>query len=219
MRATFALILRLVIFLTLPAVAGLWVLATPMVRMLFEHGEFDPRSTGLVVFALHFYALGLIGHAVVEIAERVFYAMHDTWAPVLVGVGAMALNVVLSLVWVGRWQHGGLALANSVATSLEMLWLLALLHRRMGGLELGELGRSLLRNGIASGLMALLVWRASERWQESSPLGEVATVWLAALGGIALAAASYGVLALLLRSGEARWLAGVLLRRDRAAGS
>jgi putative peptidoglycan lipid II flippase len=213
MRATFALILRLVIFLTLPAAVGLWVLDVPLVRLLFEHGEFDPRSTELVVFALQFYALGLISHAIVEIGVRVFYALHDTWTPVLVGVGAMALNVVLSLLWVGALQHGGLALANSVATSLEMLVLLALLHRRMQGLELDKLGKSLLRDGIAAGVMALLVGAAVSWLQANSVVGDGVGVWLVAMGGIALAIITYGAMALLLGSGEARWLLGLILRK------
>lgn len=215
MRASFSLILRLVIFLTLPAAIGLWVLDVPLVRMLFEHGKFDPRSTELVVFALHFYALGLVSHAIVEIGVRVFYALHDTWTPVMVGVGAMALNVLLSLLLVGTLQHGGLALANSTATTLEMLLLLVLLHRRMGGLEAGALGKSLLRNGLAAAVMALIVW-AMLRWFEGiGGLDRVTGVWLAALGGIALAVVSYGVVTLLLRSAEAHWLLGFALRRGR----
>jgi putative peptidoglycan lipid II flippase len=212
MRASFGLILRLVIFLTLPAAVGLWVLDTPLVRLLFEHGEFDPRSTELVVFALHFYALGLISHAIVEIGVRVFYALHDTWTPVLVGVGAMALNVLLSLLWVGALQHGGLALANSVATSLEMLLLLWLLHRRMGGLEVSVLGASVVRNALAAALMALAVW-GGLRGLQTMGLDATLTLWLAALGGIALAVVSYGVATLLLGSGEARWLLGLVRRR------
>jgi putative peptidoglycan lipid II flippase len=89
---------------------------------------------------------------------RVFYALHDTWTPVLVGVGAMALNVALSLALVGLLHHGGLALANSTATTLEMITLLTLLNRRMDGLEVGVLGRSVARDVIAAALMALVVW-------------------------------------------------------------
>jgi putative peptidoglycan lipid II flippase len=218
MRASFGLILRLVIFLTLPAAVGLWVLDRPLVRLLFEHGEFTPHSTELVVFVLHFYAVGLISHAVVEIGVRVFYALHDTWTPVLVGVGAMALNVLLSLLWVGVLRHGGLALANSVATSLEMVLLLLLLHRRMGGLELGALGRSLARNAIAASLMALVVWAGVHWLQGSAALDETLGVWLAALGGIVLAVVSYGAITLPLGSSEARWLVGLVLRQRQRAG-
>jgi putative peptidoglycan lipid II flippase len=213
MRSSFSLILRLVIFLTLPAAAGLWVLDYAVVRLLFEHGEFGPRSTELVVFALHFYAIGLISHAIVEIGVRVFYALHDTWTPVLVGVGAMALNVLLSLLWVGMLRHGGLALANTVATTLEMLLLLILLHKRLGGMEVGALATSLIRSALAAGIMALVVW-AMLRWFASlSGLGVIAGEWLPALGGVVVAVATYGVTSLVVGSTEARWLINVARRR------
>ena len=213
MAASFALILRLVIFLTLPAAVGLWVLDVPLVRVLFEHGEFTARSTELVVFALHFYALGLVSHAIVEIGVRVFYALHDTWTPVVVGVGAMALNVLLSFALVGALQHGGLALANTLATTLEMILLLVLLQRRMGGLEVAALSISLARSGAAAAVMALVVWGAV-RWLQNVPgLHAEVGVWLAALGGGALAVVTYAAVALLLRSAEARWLLSVARRR------
>jgi putative peptidoglycan lipid II flippase len=217
MRSTFALILRLVIFLTLPAAVGLWVLDVPLVRMLFEHGNFGPRSTEMVVLALHFYALGLIGHAIVEISVRVFYALHDTWTPVRVGVGAMALNVLLSLWLVGSFRHGGLALANSVATTLEMLLLLALLNGRMGGLEGRSLGVSLVRNALAAAVMALVVWLGVRWLQSVEGLPTMLGVWIAALGGIGVAVVTYGVAALALGSREARWLLGLILRRGKSA--
>src|SRR5690606_35758759 len=114
---------------TLPAALGLWALGKPLVRLLLEHGEFGPESTAMVTYALTFYALGLLGHAGVEIGVRVFYALHDTWTPVRIGVGAMVLNILLSLLLVRPLSFGGLALANSVATLLEMILLLWLLHR------------------------------------------------------------------------------------------
>jgi putative peptidoglycan lipid II flippase len=213
MRAAFGQILRLVIFLTLPAAVGLWTLGESWVRLLLEHGEFGPESTALVVLALRFYAVGLMGHALVEIGVRVFYALHDTWTPVMVGVGAMALNVLLSLWWVGPLQHSGLALANSVATTLEMFLLLWLLHRRMAGIQARALGPSLLTTAGAAAVMAVGVWLWQGGVSALPGLGPVARVWLAAVGGLGIAALVYGLAALSVGSREARWLFALLLRR------
>jgi peptidoglycan biosynthesis protein MviN/MurJ (putative lipid II flippase) len=96
-----------------------------------------------------------------------------------------------------------------------MLLLIFLLHRRMEGLEVGTLGKSLVRTAIAAGLMAVVVW-GGVRWvQGMTGLDETVGVWLAALGGMALAVVSYGAFTLLLGSGEARWLVGLVLRRGR----
>ncbi len=208
MRSSFGLILRLVIFLTLPAAAILWVLGAPIVQALLEHGEFGPRSTDLVVYALQFYALGLLSHAIVEIAVRVFYALHDTWTPVMVGVGAMILNVTLSFWWVGRLSHGGLALANSTATSIEMLLLIFLLHRRMGGLEGRTLAWAVGRAIVAMTAMVAALW-GWQQWVETLALGPQLTPWVNAVGGIALGALVYGSAGWVLGSQEARWLVQV----------
>jgi putative peptidoglycan lipid II flippase len=161
MRATLAATLRAVFALSLPAAVGLAVLRRPLVALLFERGAFGETSTDLVAWALLFYALGLVSHAGIEIVARAFYAMHDTKTPLLIGGGAMLLNVGLSLMLpplfevMGWLAHGGLALANSVATTLEMIGLIWVIRGRLGGLE----GRSslpmLLRSTVAALLMGL----------------------------------------------------------------
>ncbi|MEA3339188.1 MAG: murein biosynthesis integral membrane protein MurJ, partial [Chloroflexota bacterium] len=122
MRRTLAATLRAVFSLCLPATVGLLALGQPLVRLLFERGAFESSSTEAVTWALAFYALGLVGHAGLEIVARAFYALHDTLTPVWVGGLAMGLNVALSLTLPGAFgsaglpPHAGLALANSAAT-------------------------------------------------------------------------------------------------------
>lgn len=129
-----------VIALTLPAAAALFFLRVPVVRILLERGEFGPESTRATAWALGFYSLGLLGHSTVEIMTRAFYALHDTRTPVTVGVATMLLNVALNIVLMrlfasaGLMAHGGLALASSIAVTLEMFALFYLLKKRLPGL-------------------------------------------------------------------------------------
>lgn len=206
LRSSLVSTLRGIIFLALPASIGLILLRQPVVALLFQRGEFGADDTQLVAWALLWYAAGLVGHSVVEIGSRAFYALQDTRTPVMVGVGAMGLNVVLSLTLPGvfaraGWMpHGGLALANSAATFIEMLVLLWLMRGRLGGLEekrlLGGAGQSILAS--AAMLAALWGWLATAA---ARPL------WLQAAGGIAIGLAVYAAAAWLLRVPE---LAGVL---------
>ena len=85
-------LLRLILFLSIPAAFLLFVLDEPFIELLFQRGRFDASSTEAVAYALRFYALGLVAHAVVEIVVRVFYALHDTATPVVVGVAAMGVE-------------------------------------------------------------------------------------------------------------------------------
>lgn len=185
-------ILRMVLFLTLPAAVGLYVLRTPLIQILLQRGAFDEHSTAAVAYALQFYAIGLVAHSVVEIVVRAFYALHDTLTPVVVGVMAMALNIGLSLLWIGALGHGGLALANSTATIIEMLALLWLMRRRLGGLEESQIGASLTRTAAAAMITggALVIWLSwlpnAASWVNRLPLG-----WVAGFGGLLVAGVVY----------------------------
>ncbi|MDO9302020.1 MAG: murein biosynthesis integral membrane protein MurJ, partial [Anaerolineales bacterium] len=125
MRSSLAATLRAVILLALPASVGLILLRQPLISLLYQRGEFDARAVEIVAWALLWYAAGMLGHSVMEILTRAFYAQHDTKTPVIIGTVAMGLNVVFSLAFikvfefVGWMPHGGLALANSLATTLE----------------------------------------------------------------------------------------------------
>ncbi len=158
MRATFGQILRIIFFLTIPAATALFLLRVPVIQMLFQRGQFTAQSTAMVAYALQFYALGLVAHSAVEITVRAFYALHNTWIPVLVGVAAMSLNIALSLLWVDALGYGGLALANTTATTLEMLFLLWLLRRRMHGLDGQRLAGTIARSIAAATAMAASLW-------------------------------------------------------------
>jgi putative peptidoglycan lipid II flippase len=136
LRATALGGVRAVLFLALPASAILGVLALPVLRALYQRGAFDATSAALTAEALAMYALGLAGFAAAEIVVRAFFAMQDTRTPVIVGIGAVALNISLgwSLLRLGMGL-GGLGLAFSLANLFEATLLLALLGRRLGGLE------------------------------------------------------------------------------------
>ncbi len=141
MRASLAASIRGVLLLSMPAAAGLMLLRTPIVALLYQRGVFDAHSTELVAWALLWYAAGLVGHSVVEILARAFYALHDTRTPVIVGAAAMGLNIGLSFlfIWlfssIGWMPHGGLALANSTATALEMVVLMIIIRKKLSGIE------------------------------------------------------------------------------------
>lgn len=163
LRSALAATLRAIFAISLPAAVGLAVLRGPLVALIFERGAFGETSTALVSWALLFYALGLVAHAGLEIVARAFYALHDTKTPLLVGGGAMLLNLLLSLLLppvfeaVGWLPHGGLALANSLATILEFAGLLWIIRRRVAGLEERRALSMIVRVTVASGLMWFLL--------------------------------------------------------------
>jgi putative peptidoglycan lipid II flippase len=165
-----------------------------------------------VAWALLFYAIGLIGHGLVEILSRAFYALHDTKTPVLIGVGAMTLNLALSFLftWLfrlwGLMPHGGLALANSAATLIESVILLVLMRRRLDGLEEHKLLISFIKALAAGAGMAavILLLNAAVRLP-----GQLASRALAVGAGVL----SYGILLVVLRTEELKRIFGMVRER------
>ena len=161
MRSSLSAALRVTLMLAVPATIGLVLLREPIVRVLYEGDQFTRLSTDLVAWALLWYGLGLVGHCIVEISSRAFYALHDTKTPVFVGVGAMSLNLVFSFAFtalfhrIGWKPHGGLALANTVATFIESIILIILLNRRMQGFDGWRILRSFLKFLTAGTAMGL----------------------------------------------------------------
>jgi len=212
LKNTFGNTLRGVMFLSLPASIGLILLRRPIVAMLFERGFFTAKSTELVAWALLWYALGLVAHSILEVVVRAFYAMYDTWTPVIVGVIAMSLNIVFSLVFaagflrLGLPPHGGLALANSLATALEVAALLLLIRKRLGGLGLRRLRRGLIGSIAASVIMTGALWL----W---AGITAGASVWLSGVGGVFLGASVYWAFTMAMGVPEARQLPRMVLSR------
>jgi putative peptidoglycan lipid II flippase len=212
MRSSLGSTLRGILFLSLPASLGLILLRDPLVSLLLERGAFDITSTELVSWALLWYGVGLIGHSLLEIIVRAFYAMKDTRTPVLIGAVAMTLNVILSLFFsslfedIGWAPHGGLALANSVATALECAALLYIIQRRLKGLGLGQMRLGILAT-LGSGLimsLALILWL---HWLDGN------SVLILGGGGILLGGVIYWASGLILGAPDARHYPEVLLKR------
>ncbi|MEA3351986.1 MAG: murein biosynthesis integral membrane protein MurJ, partial [Chloroflexota bacterium] len=201
-RASLATSLRAVLLLSIPASIGLILLREPIITLLYQRGEFTAHSTKLVAWALLWYAAGLVGHSVMEVLARSFYALHDTKTPVIVGAIAMSLNVIFSFVFaamferVGWMPHGGLALANSLATAIETIGLLVLMRRRLHGIE----GRRMLQATIQACVAAVAMGISLSAWM--SYFG-AAPAWLVGSGGIALGGIVYATVILLLGVDEA----------------
>jgi putative peptidoglycan lipid II flippase len=206
LRSTLSETLRLILFLSIPSTVALIVLREPLVRLLLERGRFDPSSTHAVAWALQFYALGLVAHSALEILTRGFYSMHDTRTPVAVGIGAMILNVVLSLVLIRPLQHGGLALANSTATIVETVLLLTILRGRLGGIENATLLRSAAKTGLATTVMGVAILWFTTSTETSSSLVQAG-------GAVIVGGLLFLVVSAIMRSEELRALRSIVRRR------
>lgn len=214
MRSSLASSLRGVILLALPASVGLMVLREPIISLLYQRGEFDEHSVQIVAWALLWYAAGMLGHSIMEILTRAFYAQHDTKTPVIIGTVAMLLNVVFSVVFAklfesaGWMPHGGLALANSLATALEATALFIMMRKRLNGIEGGHILRGALPSLAAGVGMALALFGFLN-------IGASFSVWILVPLCVAIGGVVYFVILWVLRVPELGYILNGVMRRIR----
>jgi putative peptidoglycan lipid II flippase len=212
-RTTIADGLSLMLMLNVPATVGLIVLASPIVRVIFEHGAFRASDTMATASALGYYALGLVGYSVVRILSPSFYALGMNRTPVMVSIISVAVNVVLNLVLVRVLGYRGLALGTSLAALFNATMLLVLLRRHLDGLDEGRVLRALAKIVTASAIMGVTAYLVELALSEAVPGASVATQAIRL--GITIGA-SLGVLAgaaYLLRIREFHDSLGLVLRK------
>jgi putative peptidoglycan lipid II flippase len=124
--------LRLTLFITIPAMAGLLVCTTPIFSLLFMGGAFDYDKAANCAIALFYYSLGLSLVALVRVLVPTFYALQDTKTPAQVALIAFIFNLLFSLMLMGPLRHGGLALASTLSALCQMAILLYLLRQKIG---------------------------------------------------------------------------------------
>lgn len=205
--------LRLILFLGLPATVLLMLLAGPYVTVLFERGLFDNEATIMVATALQFYAVGLIALTTIEIVARAFYALSDTLTPVLAGGFQILVMWTLSL-WLrdvvfsayGWPPLGALALGFSLSNIVEVMLLLWLVRRKLGGLNGHSLLSGLARMGAASLAMAVAISAVLLLLVSSA-------TWMHAIFGTAAGILAYLLVCWLLRVEELHQFAAMLRRR------
>ena len=162
MRRTISHSLRLMLMLMVPATVGLVVLAVPIVRLVFERGSFTPADTQATSLALVCYAPALIGYSAVHLAVPSFYALRTSLTPALVSVGSVGFNIVLNLVLVRVMGYQGLAIGTAIAGMGNATLLLALLRRRLDGLEGAQIADSFARITVAAAVMGASVWLTNQ---------------------------------------------------------
>jgi putative peptidoglycan lipid II flippase len=159
-RRTSASGLRLIGFLLIPASAAIATLATPIVRVVYQHGEFTSDQTVVVAQCLAAFSLGLAFNGAQLMLNRSFFSLQSPWVPTTVALGNLGLNAILDAAFyrVGAW---GIPLSTSLCNIAAVVVLLHLLRRKIGRIELTDTIHSTVRVLIASGALAVVahaVW-------------------------------------------------------------
>ena len=150
--------LRLVLFLAIPATAGLVLLAEPLTRLLFQRGEFTAADSARTSLMIATYGLGVWAYCALPVLVRGFYALDDYSAPVRIGVTVVGLNLLLNMTLIWILAEAGLALATAISASVQAVLLAIVLSRRWTPLDWRGLAATLMRSVLATGVMTVAGW-------------------------------------------------------------
>ena len=201
LRMTINYGLRMILFIILPAMAGLMLLREPIVHLFFEHGAFSAADTTATASVLLAYAVGLWAFAGVRILVSAFYSLQDTKTPALAAVAGVLSNLILALLLMKSFQYVGLAIATAIASMVNGSILLIILTQRLGGLHWNSLGKSIARIVLALVPVILASFWVAELavWDREGEWGAKAFMLFV---GIGFSVTGYLVTHALLRSEE-----------------
>ncbi len=206
--------IRLTLFVTIPALAGLIICAEPLMTLLFMGGEFDYKMALYSANALIYYSVGLTCVALVRVLAPAFYALKDTRTPVVTAFIAFLLNLAFSLLLMRPLLHGGLALASSLSALVNMLLLLWLLRKKVGSIGGRQMLATAYKALFASIPMGVASWWLSTLLDWSLPGQKL--LKSAVLTGIVLTALLfYWLFSRLIKSEEAIEFSGMLSKKLR----
>ena len=159
-KKTVVFSLESIFFVMCPTTVILFLLSTPIIRTLFQRGEFGDYSTGITASALSFYALGLFSFGGIKILVTAFYALQDTKTPVKVAAVCLAINAILNFILMVPLKVGGIALASAIAGTIDFLALFYFMNKRLGGLNSGLLIYffKVAFAGLITGIFVHTVW-------------------------------------------------------------
>ena len=144
------------VFIAVPATAGLFIVAKPLVSVLYEHGAFTKTDTSLVAWTLSFYAVGLCGYFSQQVTTRAFYSMQDSKIPAMTAVLAVFVNIILNLTLIWFMGIAGLALSTAICSYLQVCVLVLILRKRFQHSILDGLPAALTKTLLATALMSLI---------------------------------------------------------------
>ena len=141
------------VFVAIPATAGIFLVAKPLVSAVFQHGHFTSADTPIVAWALSFYAVGLSGYFLQQITTRAFYSMQDSKTPARSAMFAVVANIILNLTLIWFLGTAGLAAATALCSYLQVIILVTVLRKRLGSAILDGLPVTLIKTLAATALM------------------------------------------------------------------
>jgi putative peptidoglycan lipid II flippase len=212
LKSSISFSLRLMLFVTIPAMVALMALNLPIISVLFQRGAFDAQATVLTAQALFCYALGLWAFSLIRVVVAVFYSLQDAKWPMKAAIITLIVNLAASIALMFPLKHSGLALANSLAAMVNVIILGIVLKKKIGPFLDRNFYFSTLKIITSSIVMwgAIMLIDLFMPWDSSSPFRS-RLIYL--LTTITAGAATFFICSYLLKSPEMHSIIRLLKKR------
>ena len=201
LRATMANGMRQILFVLLPAAAAILALSEPMIRLIYQRGEFSPAETTVVATALFWFAFSLPTNGLYLLQTRTFFSLQRPWQATSLAAIDLVVSALASFLLYEPFGVGGIVAGVGIGTTSAVVAQAVILRRKFGGLELDRLASTALRIAVASAALAgvsWLVWDILDELLGRGLLGQIVSLG----AGLAVGGAVYLALAKLLRIAE-----------------
>jgi putative peptidoglycan lipid II flippase len=212
LRATLANGMRQILFVLVPATAAILALSDPIIRLVYQRGEFNPHDTQIVATALFWFAFSLPTNGVYLLQTRTFFSLQRPWQATALAVIDLVVSAGAAALLYKPYGVGGIVAGTGIGTSAAVFAQAYILRRKFHGLELGRLLSTVIRISIASAALAGVAWVL---WDVlDSALGRSLPAQIVSLGtGLIAGSVVYLAVAWMLRIAELEQILRLLRRR------
>lgn len=190
--------MNFIFLITIPATVGMVMLAPDIVELAFERGEFTAQDTVVTAGALTFYSLGLFANGMRHLISKVYYSFKDTKTPMINGMIAVAINIVLNIVLVGPMEHKGLALATAISITIATLWMTFQLKKKLPEISFRVIGTEFAKVLASAIVMGIVIFLSNSSFLA---IGAPLVIRLGLVIGLAMLV--YGLMVIILRTKSA----------------
>jgi putative peptidoglycan lipid II flippase len=212
LRATMANGMRQILFVLVPAAAAILALSDPMIRLIYQRGEFGPAETTLVATALFWFAFSLPTNGLYLLQTRTFFSLQRPWQATALATIDLVVSALAALALYAPFGVGGIVAGTGIGTTAAVVAQAVILRRKFGGLELRRLFSTATRITIAAAALAgigWLVWHVLDQALGRGLAGQIVSLGT----GLAAGGVAYVALSWLLRVEELEQMTRLLRRR------
>ncbi|UPA31296.1 murein biosynthesis integral membrane protein MurJ [Terrisporobacter glycolicus] len=194
-----------IVIIVVPISVGAIILSKPIVRVLFERGEFDVRATSMTAIALAMYSIGMTSAGLRDVMGKIFYALKDTKTPMVNGAISMVINIILNLFLVKKMGIAGLSLATSLSSIICILLLFRSLNKSIGYFGQDKIKKTFLKSIISAiimGIVVLFTYKNLMKFLYTNLLSEVIALFISILIGVSI----YAIIIIILKVDEVSFI-------------